>query len=397
MKSLNFSFLITLASFVIKLCCAQTSFSGANNYYIHGLLNDTVGVNEWAADLASYGATLIRLWVTGTGGYQKGNLTNNIPDIEPTLGTYDDTVLEALDTVLSILSTNHLKAIIMPHDGNQLDPSGVGKCDAYCESYGAVGFYSNTPNNTLAPTLASPFDAYAARLEHILNYTSPTFGKPWAELDEVIYAFDIQNEAFIANEQTKALAVANDQAGWTCKTATVMRSLLADGIHITTGGIVNGEDADDGFAILDAALTCDAIDIYAFHGFTTAAEWQSLFIQGNATQTGNKGILVEEWGSQTGHWDFNDISAIFNDNGIPWLYWEVTPGPDDSSQCEEIVQRDYSITTVDPTFAGLLNECQVSFDANELGGYNNANLTALSGAMQAAATATLNPSAAPTP
>ena len=172
---------------------------------------------------------------------------------------------------------------------------------------------------------------------------------------------------------------------------------LSTSISITTGGIVAGEYADWSFSILPAAVSCPSIDIYAFHGFTNTANWTSLFVESAAKNTGTKGVLVEEWGSQTGLYDFNEISSLFNENGIPWLYWEVTPGPDDPAQCTDIVTQDFNVTAADPTYVGLLDACQHSFDSNELGGDNPANLTALSAGMMGAVDKPLFAPAPPVP
>lgn len=95
--------------------------------------------------------TLTILAVTGLGqGCQKGsNVVTSVPDLEPDqIGTYDDTVLAALDKVLAKLIAKGIKAIVSPHDGNAF---GYNSCDVYGKAYGcgsdnsaADGFYSST-------------------------------------------------------------------------------------------------------------------------------------------------------------------------------------------------------------------------------------------------------------
>lgn len=73
----------------------------------------------------------------------------SVPDLEPnSIGSYDDTVLGALDKVLEKLVAKGIKAIISPHDGNAF---GYNSCDVYGKAYGcaqsdsaADGFYSST-------------------------------------------------------------------------------------------------------------------------------------------------------------------------------------------------------------------------------------------------------------
>ena len=58
----------------------------------------------------------------------------SVPDLEPnSIGTYDDTVLDALDKVLAKLVSKGIKAIISPHDGNAF---GYNSCDVYGKAYG---------------------------------------------------------------------------------------------------------------------------------------------------------------------------------------------------------------------------------------------------------------------
>lgn len=97
----------------------STSWAGSNLYFLHGLSASDQA--SYIDTLASYGAKVVRVWVTGLGtGCQKGsNVAVNIPDLEPnSIGEYDDTVLAALDNVLAQFVKNGIKAIISPHDGN---------------------------------------------------------------------------------------------------------------------------------------------------------------------------------------------------------------------------------------------------------------------------------------
>ena len=100
--------------------------------------------------------------VTGLSqGCQKGsNVATSIPDLEPSqIGTYDDTVLAALDKVLAKLVAKGLKAIISPHDGNAF---GFNSCDVYGKAYGcgstnsaADSFYSSTTAQSQCESMRS--------------------------------------------------------------------------------------------------------------------------------------------------------------------------------------------------------------------------------------------------
>lgn len=140
--------------------------------------------------------------MTGSsGGCVKGSYTTPLDDLEPSVvGTYNTSVLAALDNTLALLHTYGIKAIISPHDAGEIN--GSNGCDVYCTKYGNQStFYNSTEAST----------DYGNRLATILNYESPSFGKPWSQLDEVILAFNIQNEPMI---NAIDLLEANDPNNW---------------------------------------------------------------------------------------------------------------------------------------------------------------------------------------
>jgi mannan endo-1,4-beta-mannosidase len=276
-------------------------------------------------------------------GCLKGSTVKAIPPFEATVGTYDNTVLDALDSTLKLLHSNGMKAIISPHNANSL--TGDATCDAYCRKYGnASTFYSSS-------TAKADYDN---RLEAILSYQSPNFdGRAWKELNEVILAFDLQNEPLI--RQINKLN-ANDPDDWLCGRAEALNACLgSSGIKVATGGIGGSQYCcDHEFNLLDKALRCDAIDIMSVHGYMSKSSDWAYFITGDKSvlalaNAAGKHVMVEEWGVSTDFEDvFNQQVAVFNSAGIPWvspsshtssrykqltvpkLYWQVVPGLDGS-------------------------------------------------------------------
>ena len=212
-----------------------------------------------------------------TYGCQQGSTTADVPGLEDTaVGTYNDSVLDAMDTLLGILFKHGLKAIISPHNGNDLEATQDRPiCDTYCKAYGgAAGFYGNS----LAAT------AYDNRLTHIVNYVSKAFpNRPWKELSEVIEGFDIQNEPFIApsaRDPSKGPTpgqslVTSDVGGtWLCNRATTLkRALSPSTIQVLTGGIGGDDLPDASFSFIPAAVTCADIDVIAMHEFKHAGDY----------------------------------------------------------------------------------------------------------------------------
>lgn len=239
-----------------------------------------------------------------------------IPHLEPiTVGTFNTTVLAALDTTLALLHAHGIKAIISPHDAGQI--GGANGCDAYCAKYG---------NQTAFYTSAAGKADYDTRLAEILNYESPNFGgRRWAELDEVVLAFDVQNEPMV---DAVGLLEQNDPGDWLCGRAGVVKGLVGEGVKVATGGIGGSQYCcGHEFNALEKALRCDAIDIVSVHGYMgKAADW-AYFITGGASildaveaaGTGKR-VMLEEWGVAADSQDgFEAQVAVFNEAGVPWV------------------------------------------------------------------------------
>lgn len=236
-----------------------------------------------------------------------------LPPLESTVGTYDPTVLNALDDTLKLLHANGIKAIISPHNANSL--TGDAECDAYCKKYtSASNFYSSSDAKA----------DYDARLKTILNYKSKNFGKKWKDLDDVILAFNLQNEPLI--KQIDALN-ANDPDDWLCGRAGFLREVLGSSkIKVATGGVGGSQYCcDHEFNLLDKALRCNAIDILSVHGYMSKASDWAYFITGDKSvlkqaNAAGKHVMVEEWGVSTSYEDnFDKQVKVFNDGGIPWV------------------------------------------------------------------------------
>ncbi|KAF4303459.1 putative beta- -mannanase protein [Botryosphaeria dothidea] len=307
------------------------SWASSNLYFLHALPADEQ--SRYIDMLADWGVKALRLWVTGLdGGCIKGSTaTKAIPHLEPdAVGTYDTTVLAALDDTLKLLHCARIKAIISPHDAGQIN--GANGCDVYCDKYGnQTNFYSSTEGKA----------DYDARLSVILNYESPNFGgRKWSQLDEVIMAFDLQNEPMI---NAVELLEKNDPDDWLCGRAGVLKGLIDKDseVHVATGGIGGSHYCcDHEFNDLQKALYCDAIDIISVHGYMSKATDWAYFITGDASildaveaaGTGKK-VMLEEWGVAADSQDgFEKQVAVFNGAGVPWLYWQVVPGKDQTQE-----------------------------------------------------------------
>ncbi|KAL9110318.1 MAG: hypothetical protein Q9227_005049 [Pyrenula ochraceoflavens] len=278
--------------------------------------------------MAGFGAKVLRIWVTKIdAGCQKGsNIPNAVPDFEAQIGTYNDDTLAALDKVLAKMVAKGMKAIISPHDGNALNPDDP-RCDAYCNAYhSGDAYYQSTDAK-------SQIDArYAA----ILNYVSPSSGTKWSQWSDAILAFDIENEPMI---NAQDIAKNNDPPDWLCGRAGNMAKLTdGSGVLMATGVIAG--DESNGANLMQKALECDAIDIISIHGYVSTANFWTSTIPGwlSTVEQHNKLLMVEEFGycddaslcGSVYQDNFDKQAAAITAQKIPYTYWEMVEGPDDS-------------------------------------------------------------------
>ncbi|XXG96871.1 hypothetical protein Hte_003162 [Hypoxylon texense] len=296
------------------------SFMGTNLYFLPGMSDQDQ--DSYINDLANYGAKVVRVWVnqqSGDGHCEKGSkLSVKVPQLETTIGTYNDETLDAVDKVVNKLAQKGIKSIISPHDANSL--LGDYRKDVYSDKWGKTKFY----------TSQDAFDAYDKRVDHILKYKGAHSGKVWKEWSDAIMAFDLQNEPMSPDT---SVCKNDDPQGWLCGRAKHMRATLgADNpIRIATGGV--GGDISHGCAFARAATRCAEVDLVAVHRYggrqaSSPGQWSSGAGQW-VDQAGGKLVFVEEWGVDTGSSDpeteLPAQAGDLNKVGMPNLYWQFLP------------------------------------------------------------------------
>lgn len=264
------------------------------------------------------------------GTYKGTNITVTIPNLEETVGVFNDTVLDAIDDLMAEGHTRGIKFIVSVHDGNAF---GQNSCDAYCEEFGGYGPASGTPI-TLGNSFYTNPAAVAAfdnRIAHIMNYESPNFGKPWSQLTEVIAAFDIENEPMIqAITQLDSVGPT-----WFCDRARQFKKYIGSlPIAVSTGGTGGSGNIYQDWNWRPWLFQCPQIDWIALHGYD--GDWTQWVP--NATSLAaqyNKKLFVEEWGvvasarANNLAWNFDKFVEL----GLSWVYWELVPGPIKSCNC----------------------------------------------------------------
>ena len=104
---------------------ASTSWGATSNYFLQGM--SAAAQQSYLSTLASGGIKVIRFWVNsqpGGNSCTKGSVSvSSCPDLETTIGEYNDATLDLLDQTLVYVGQAGLKAIISPHDANDLNGS----------------------------------------------------------------------------------------------------------------------------------------------------------------------------------------------------------------------------------------------------------------------------------
>ncbi|KAI9338282.1 glycoside hydrolase superfamily [Zopfochytrium polystomum] len=282
------------------------SFAGVNSYFLWALTEaDQTKILD-ALVAAKYRAVRIFInhcWVTN-----KGSSSLAVDDLEDkAVGAYNDTVLVLVDALMVKCKARGLKLVIALHDRYSL---GSFDSDAYYWQFGqdASQFYSNS----------AAVAAFDARLQHALRHRNGFLGgRAWRELDDVVLAFEPENEAFGHMSGAGGSAA----AAWTCGRAGVIRAELpaGSGILVATGG---GTDFDS--SATDAVMGCAAVDVVAVHSYGSDGGARLAGVVARAKSAGKR-VVYEEFGS-TGDWKASSNVAeakAANAVGVPFFPWQV--------------------------------------------------------------------------
>ncbi|KAH9948649.1 glycoside hydrolase [Amylocystis lapponica] len=308
---------------------AANSFAGSNLYYAAGLSDNET--DTLFQGLQSASMKVLRVWVGGGGGTEKGTPIASYSDIESngicngTESCYNDHVLDLYDAFMVKAHSYGVKLLISMHSFNSLQGG-----DVYNKKYGVPGFYEQ----------AAAQQEFDARLVHILNHNHTTLGKPWKELKDYIFAFEAQNEAMIGEGEN----FVQQHASWQCGRATAIKGQLGNdsGILVTTGG-----ESWLSESVQNDFLTCPDLDVIAIHTYRVEdLNTTVLLPYVEQAKNASKLLFLEEWGScyfstsnndcpsgstldtKTRNQNIETWADAVTQAGLPWLYWQVLPNAD---------------------------------------------------------------------
>ncbi|KAF8319990.1 glycoside hydrolase [Clavulina sp. PMI_390] len=285
------------------------NFAGANNYYAASLSQ----TSRYALLNAMQAANMkvLRTWVSGHSAGQKGSDNTAVNDLEwQGVGTYDDTILNAIDQLMVDAHARGIKLLIGMYDVNALDAG-----DVYTAKYGSKdAFFTNS----------AAVNAFYQRITHILNghKNSLVSNLPWSELSAYIFGFEPMNEPMIYDS-----SFYQAHLSWICGAAQQIRNNVGNPNQLIFTG---GGSASLSYQSYFLSSSCPAIDVIAVHDYND--DYDSFMSSAiSATKSAGKKLMVEEWGSLYGSGQTANLQsniAKINNYQVPWLYWEPITNAD---------------------------------------------------------------------
>lgn len=274
-------------------------WAGANCYYLHGLKdNDRIDVLNAFRDA---GLKTLRIFITHVYYNAKNTGNDEIPDLEITPGQYNDKILNQIDNLMYEAYERGIKLIIAMHDRYALEKD----FEAYKKAYGSKeAFYTNSDAQAV-------FDK---RMAWIMYHKNPHFNfRPWYEIHEAIFSFEAENEAMGHMDMVNV--------NWQCNRAKVIKSIVRNGILVTTGGGI-----DFGTSMKSQYYECPYIDVLTLHFYDrdTNFIWSKVNEARDLAWKYGKRIIVEEFGANSDQ--VNAMSGIIDKIqglDVPWMFWEV--------------------------------------------------------------------------
>ncbi|KAF2232587.1 glycoside hydrolase family 5 protein [Viridothelium virens] len=358
-----FLFALT-SSLAMRGAVAAQSFIGNNLYYADGLPESAQ--DAYFQSLQSAGVKVLRVWLDGETGDQKGTKINPFPPLESQIGQYDDKVLENIDDLMVTALKYKIKIHITIYSQNSLRGG-----DCYSSKYGQTGFY----------TTSDAKQALKNRIAHVLSHVDSKTGNKWADSGDRIFGFEAMNEAFTGLSTSDF----SQYAPWQCEMATAINGNSSSGSPtplVMTGG---GNYVD--VSLESAYFTCPDLNVLGIHAYgdgdLTTSKLQPYV---SKAQQNRKKLILEEWGvcyfsgensdcpSGSPQGDdariakFRQYADAISQSGIPWWYWQFIPNadPHEGSDYEIGTQGDDALwNAVKEVGSQTAGKYQTPFDFSE--------------------------------
>ncbi|CAF3690505.1 unnamed protein product [Rotaria sp. Silwood1] len=193
------------------------------------------------------------------------------------------------------------------------------KADSYVSKYGIPTVSGCSPQNNASKFYSNEQAKtdFTNRLRYLLDHVNPHFGQRWRSLSHVIFSFQIENES--------QGHMSTFNVHWMCDINTRIRSLVNNGVLLSTGG-----DVDYGLSLRLENFQCSTIDLISLHDYTMDEDYSRRKFQEaiRLAQQYGKRVYVEEFGDRGDTQmaqALNIIRAAAHQQGLPWLVWQIVP------------------------------------------------------------------------
>lgn len=351
-----FIFLITAAVSILLiflLATSQTkniypSFTGGNHYYIYTCNEEYQ--HQIFKTMNKYNMKVLRLFILSTKGHGFPNELNcfQYEDIENPVGTFNNDLLNKLDKTLSIGKTYDIKFIISMHDRWSL---GCWRSDAYNEKYkfytGPIPYTDcNSMTSYNNPTLfyndKDVKNDFINRLSYILDHRNLYLdNKTYGELNDVIFAFEPQNEP----QRGKTIPL---NENWLCDMSNHIKTKT--NIMVGSGGgwesipfpgisLLGGDP-------IEKMYNCKTIDLITLHDYQNIVPATISFeYHVYKSKKYNKLLMLSEFGFAD-HQALKDHIELSNTEGMPWLIFSIDCNSKELSFFS--INNTYMINTIGP-------------------------------------------------
>ncbi|GAA5842405.1 hypothetical protein JCM11251_004218 [Rhodosporidiobolus azoricus] len=322
------------------------AWKGVSSYYLFALDDgDRIAVLD---AIKGAGFKVVRIFVASVMQNNKGSGNAAVDDVEQaTVGTYDDGILYKIDQLMVECKARGLKLLIALGDRYSL---GYWHTDAYALKLNIVKAGSSgvqrVANAASFYTSDTAIGWYDARLKHIMSHQNKQLGKTWAELDEVIYAVEPQNEP----QGHMGMA----SSTWACDRGKVLKSIIPSSSAIKVG---SGGGITTSASLASWAVDCPAFDVISVHDYGTNAGVTASTLAAAQAKHQDKEVIMGEWGASGANKAaiISQFVSALAEKNIPQMYWEVVrPGK---------AASDFEVWTDEPAWQALTGQKSFSYVA----------------------------------
>ena len=287
----------------------QYLWAGANQYRIW--IQSEEDIVKQLDAMQNAGLRILRIFL-GEAPYQSWETPPDAYTFEPTFGTYDEKNLARVDYLMQMCQDRGLKLIIALNNHS----------DEYFDTYGAVGMYNSS----------DAIKYYKKRFSYFLNHENSYLKKKWKDCNDVIYAWEIQNEPGIPLLKVSTYTPEQKHdimRNFLSQLATFLKSVDPDTkVSLGIAGYANyyhsGGSGDD---IKTLGNISDA-DIYTLHFYGgNIAQWIDDHL--SWCRKNGKLLFIEEFGltRENGMDNIIDRYKYVSENcrikGVPWMFWRL--------------------------------------------------------------------------